>query len=94
VCRGTLLVRLTRSDGRIIVEPNLRPEWIPEGTWRALGLRRGRPRGAQVVEVVDYLDPVLRKIDRVTEGDNVTGSSSIGDELVASLMRITVALGT
>jgi DNA invertase Pin-like site-specific DNA recombinase len=66
---------LTRSGDRIIVDPKVRPEWIPEGTWRALDFGEDDHEGAQVVEVVDYLDPVLRKIDLIRGGDKVTDSS-------------------
>jgi hypothetical protein len=50
-----------RSDGqRIIVEPKLRPEWLPEGSWRTLDFGDEQGEG---VEVVEYLEPLLRQVD-------------------------------
>jgi hypothetical protein len=51
--------RVHRTGERIIVEPKLRPQFVSEGTWRTLDFGAG----ASAVEVVDYLDPVVRKVD-------------------------------
>lgn len=54
------------GDGRrIIVDPHLRPEWQPEGEWRTLDF--GDP-SAQGVEVVDFVEPVLRRVDLWGDG--------------------------
>lgn len=45
---------------RIIVDPHLRPEWQPDGQWRTLDFSEGGDSG---VEVVDFVEPVLRRVD-------------------------------
>jgi hypothetical protein len=57
--------RVTQEGERIIVDPHLRPEWQPEGEWRTLDF--GDPDGAGV-EVVDFVEPVLRRVDLWGEG--------------------------
>jgi hypothetical protein len=51
--------RVHRSGDRIIVEPKLRSGFLPEGDWTTLDFG-GDQAG---VEIVDYLDPVMRKVD-------------------------------
>jgi hypothetical protein len=53
--------RVQRMGERIIIEPKLRPQFVPEGTWNTLDFGTG----ASGVEVVDYLDPGVRKVDLV-----------------------------
>lgn len=55
--------RLTRQGDRIIVEPALRPEWMPEGRWTTLDFGEDDRGGATMVEVVEHLAPVMRRVD-------------------------------
>lgn len=66
--------RITREGERIIVEPRLRPEWVPEGRWRVLDF--GEPDQAGV-EVVEHVGAVMRKVDltRDLEHHKINGSS-------------------
>lgn len=49
------------DDGcRIVVDPHLRPHWQPDGDWHTLDFSEGEAAG---VEVVDFVEPVLRKVD-------------------------------
>ncbi len=47
---------VTQSGDRLIVEPTLRPEWLPEGNFRCLDFGSDDHGGDQVVEVVDWLE--------------------------------------
>jgi hypothetical protein len=69
--------RVTRSGDRLIVEPKLRPEWIPPGTWHRLDFGDDDHGGETVVEVVEYFEPALRKVDLTSPfvTDDLVGSS-------------------
>jgi DNA invertase Pin-like site-specific DNA recombinase len=53
---------LTVDGQRTILDPELKAEWIPEGDWTTIDF--GDP-GQAGVEVVDYLAPVMRRVDLV-----------------------------
>lgn len=53
-------MRVTAEGKRIILDPILRPEWMPDGDWRTLDFGDPDQEG---VEVTDYLAPVLRQVD-------------------------------
>jgi hypothetical protein len=61
--------RVTAEGHRIAVDPHLRPEWLPEGDWRTLDFADDQQAG---VEVVDFVEPVLRKVDLWAEGEGAT----------------------
>lgn len=42
------------------MEPTLRKEWLPEGNWKLLDFA---DEDAEGIEVVEYLEPVLRRVD-------------------------------
>lgn len=57
--------RITVEGDRIIIDPHLRPEWQPKGQWRTVDFSEGDASG---VEVVDFLDPVLKRVDLWGDG--------------------------
>jgi site-specific DNA recombinase len=53
--------RVSVEGRRIIVDPHLRPEWLPEGAWHTVDFAEGSDQAG--VEVVDFVEPVLRTVD-------------------------------
>jgi hypothetical protein len=47
---------VTRSGDRLVVEPTLRPEWLPDGSWSVLDFGEDDHGGEQTVEVVEHVE--------------------------------------
>ena len=54
---------VSKRDDRLIVEPRLRPEFVPEGDWSVLDFGESLDSVEPRVEFVDYLEPALRKVN-------------------------------
>lgn len=52
--------RVSREGDRLIVDPKLRSELLPQGNWRTIDFADDDSWG---VEVVEYLEPAFRKVD-------------------------------
>lgn len=50
---------IAHEDRRIIVDPKLRPEFVPDGSWRTLDFGSADQEG---VEVVEHVGAVMRKV--------------------------------
>jgi len=65
---------ITHEGRRIIVDPKLRPEFVPEGSWRTLDFGDEDQEG---VEVVEHVGAVMRKVSLTSAfGEHkISGSS-------------------
>lgn len=83
--------RVSKVGDRLIVEPRLRPEFSPEGEWKMLDFGDDLETGETRVEVVDYLEPNLRKVDLTRRDADIShGSSSTTTTFVEQSLRIEI----